>query len=192
MLAAARQQIRNLISSYPLLFIGFGLQDEYVMDALETVLEMFKGNLQPSYALLKKGDSRAAELWKKYSIDVVEFDDYGQPLVDRVTQIRVEATAWSERPGDTDPGPLPIPASYVKWLTDQCADITPFGMSPREGQSVCLQQVYVPPVTMRRLEITDGPSDSVGLQTSKAAGKRARQRLPNLSAGLDTGVGQRC
>jgi len=110
-LAAARQQVRNLISNHPLLFIGFGLYDEYVMDALATVLEMFGGNLRPSYALLKTGDDRAEQLWKKYRITVIAYENHGQPLVDVIKQIRADANALAADPGDGGSGSQPIPAS---------------------------------------------------------------------------------
>ena len=29
------------------------------------------------------------------------------------------------------------PAWYLSWLNEQCADVTPFGMEPAQGQSVC-------------------------------------------------------
>ena len=60
---------------------------DYFIDALATVLEIFKGNLQSSYALLKKGDDRALRFWNDYSIKFIEYEDHGQPLVDLITQI---------------------------------------------------------------------------------------------------------
>ncbi len=149
-LAAAHLKLCSLISTHPLLFVGFGLYDEYVMKALETVLEIFRDNLQPSYALLKKGDDRAEQLWKQYKITVITYEDHGQPLVKLINQIRDAANTPDSVPSLVDNSVQPIPLSYTRWLADQCADITPFGMTPTAGQSVSLQQVYVPPLTTKR------------------------------------------
>ena len=177
-LAAARQQLRNLISNHPLLFIGFGLYDEYVMDALATVLEIFGSNLRPSYALLKKGDDRAEQLWEKYQITVIPYEDHGQPLVDLIKHIRGEANTKAADLGHADRGPQPIPASYFQWLTAQCADITPFGMAPTDGQSVSLSQVYVPPVTMKRIV----HEEHVAADTANASGSVRRRKKKDSNA----------
>jgi hypothetical protein len=131
--AAARLQLRTLIVNHPLLFVGFGLEDAYVMDALATVLEIFGGNLQPSYALLKTGDKRARALWDKHKIQIVEYADYGEPLVELVGELARRVSARPAKRDDLDAGPAVIPPAYIQWLTQQCADITPFGMAPAQG-----------------------------------------------------------
>ena len=177
-LAAAWLQLRSLFANHPLLFVGFGLQDEYVMDAVSTVLEMFGGNLRPSYALLKKGDDRAAALWNKYSISVIEYENHGQQLVDLIADIAAQAKALATNPGISIGSPPPIPPSYIAWLTEQCADITPFGMAPTDGQSVSLSQVYVPPVTMKRIV----NEEHVAADTANASGSVRRRRKKNSNA----------
>ncbi len=169
--AAARQKLRTLIADYPLLFVGFGLQDEYVMDALATMLEMFGGTLRPSYALLKTGDDRARALWDKYNIQVISYADHGDPMVKMVAEM---ARRMNAAPADTQnfaAGPRVIPPAYIQWLTDQCADITPLGMEPDEGQSVCLQQVYVPPLTSRHFA-ADALDEMVRAGRDAGKGKR--------------------
>ncbi|MCY2986686.1 MAG: SUMF1/EgtB/PvdO family nonheme iron enzyme [Planctomycetota bacterium] len=169
--AAARLQLRTLIGNHPLLFVGFGLQDEYVMDALATVLEIFGGNLRPSYALLKTGDDRARLLWDKHKIQVIEYAGHGEPLVERIAEMARRMHAAPTDLPSLPAGPPVIPPAYIQWLTDQCADITPFGMAPVRGQSVCLKQVYVPPLTGRHFA-----DEALGdaLPTGLTTGKRQR------------------
>lgn len=174
--AAAYQQIRTLFINHPLLFIGFGFQDDNVMGALKQMLTAFGKNLQPSYALLKK-DSAPTSLWTEFGIKVVEFEDFGQPLLDKVNAIASAAETRRSSPvsvlGATIEVP-PIPSSYIKWLADQCADITPFGMAPTDGQSVCLQQVYVPPVTTKRINREELATRG-GMSVRHAKGDKVRQ-----------------
>ncbi|MBL7044927.1 MAG: SIR2 family protein, partial [Pirellulaceae bacterium] len=177
--AAARLQLRTLIGNYPLLFAGFGLEDEYVMDALAAVLEIFGGNLRPSYALLKTGDDRARTLWDKHKIRTIEYADYGGPLVELVDEMARRMNAAPADSQNVAAGPPVIPPAYVQWLTDQCADITPLGMEPDEGQSVCLQQVYVPPLTSRRF--VDEELSEV-MQAGRGPGKGNRRRAKKSAA----------
>ena len=139
--AAARLQLRTLIGNHPLLFVGFGLQDEYVMDALATVLEIFGGN--PAAQLRAAQDRR-----RPGAHALGQAQDPGHRVC-RLTVLRWSswltelARQMSARPADGDDlgaGPAVIPPAYIQWLTEQCADITPFGMAPAQGQSVCLQR----------------------------------------------------
>jgi len=177
--SAARLQLRTLIGNYPLLFVGFGLEDQYVMDALATVLEIFGGNLRPSYALLKTGDNRAQTLWDKHKIQTIEYADYGGPLVELVAEMARRMNAAPADSQNVAVGPRVIPPAYIQWLTDQCADITPLGMEPDEGQSVCLQQVYVPPLTSRRF--VDEELSEV-MQAGRGPGKGKRRKRKKSAA----------
>lgn len=182
--AAARLQLRTLIGNHALLFVGFGLEDEYVMDALASVLGIFGGKLRPSYALLKAGDDRARTLWDKHAITVIEYADYGEPLVELVTEIaRRTSAAGPTGAKRAVAGPPVIPAAYVQWLTEQCADITPFGMSPAQGQSVCLQQVYVPPLSSSRPK-ADMPGEVA--DASSSTGRRKRKRRGRQESSIDS------
>ena len=75
------------------------------MDALATVLEIFGGNLRPSYALLKSGDKRARMLWDKHKIQIVEYADYGDPLVELVAELAPRVSAGPAKGDDLDAGP---------------------------------------------------------------------------------------
>ena len=72
--------------------------------------------------------------------------------------------------------PTKIPPTYIEWLTDQCTDIVPFAMEPAQGLSVCLKDVYVPPLTSPRHDRTID-----GLLPDSKGGKR-RQREPKQPA----------
>jgi formylglycine-generating enzyme required for sulfatase activity len=172
--AAARLQLRTLMGNHPLLFVGFGLQDEYVLTALTTVLEIFGGCLRPSYALLKAGDDRARALWDKHRIQVIEYADYGAPLVELLAEFARQVSARPADGDDLGTGPAVIPPAYVEWLTEQCADVTPFGMAPAEGRSVCLRQVYVPLVTRRAVADEDR-------EPLRPAGKRGRRKRKQVA-----------
>ncbi len=185
--AAARLQLRTLIGNHPLLFVGFGLQDEYVMDALATVLEIFGGNLRPSYALLKTGDERARTLWDKHKIYVIEYSDHGEPLVALVAEMARQMNAAPADSQNFAAGPPVIPPAYIEWLTEQCADITPFGMAPTQGKSVCLQQVYVPPLTSRRFDDeqqAEAIAGNVGGKTRKRG--QTKEPVPGADDDVET------
>ena len=76
-------------------------------------------------------------------------------------------------PAETEPATTPteISPSYIEWLKEQCADITPFAMEPAQGLSVCLQDVYIPPLTSRRF---DRMMD--GLLSDSKTGKRGKRK----------------
>ena len=150
--AAAIFRLRDLISRHPLLFIGFGLQDAYVMQAIKNVMEIFKRVLHPSYALLKKGELDAEHVRKEFNIEVIEFDEYSDLTV-LLKALAEQAELKRHAAGNNhDIGPAIVPAAYQEWLRSICDDVTPLGSHPSEGQSVCLQQVYVPLLTTRRFQ----------------------------------------
>ncbi|MEK6258115.1 MAG: SUMF1/EgtB/PvdO family nonheme iron enzyme [Planctomycetota bacterium] len=178
-LAAARLQLGTLIGNHPLLFVGFGLQDEYVMDALATVLEIFGGTLRPSYALLKAGDDRARKLWDDHKIQVIEYADHGQPLVELVTELARRTNAAPPASRDVAAGPRVIPPVYLECLKKQCNDITLLGMESEEVQTVALQQVYVPPLTSRRFDV-EGLGELMPPDRGIKTGKR-RKSSPTMA-----------
>jgi hypothetical protein len=64
----------------PFLYVGFSLSDPYVLQQIADVLRLSKGKGVPSYALMKKGQGNAAALWENYNIQLVEYEDHGEPL----------------------------------------------------------------------------------------------------------------
>ncbi|MFM8727598.1 MAG: SIR2 family protein, partial [Planctomycetaceae bacterium] len=62
-LQAAAQTLNSLFTREPVLFIGFSMSDDYVLDAIEQGLQTFKGYAPPRWALLKREDDRSRKLW---------------------------------------------------------------------------------------------------------------------------------
>ena len=103
-----------------------------------------------NFELQELSDAQSVELRVGRSKDFQSgFDDLVALLRKKcptLTQVDVSA--------DTDPATTPteIPPTYIKWLTKQCGDITPFAMELNQGLSVSLQDVYVPLLTSRRFD----------------------------------------
>ncbi|MEM7391449.1 MAG: SIR2 family protein, partial [Verrucomicrobiota bacterium] len=98
---AALDRLEDLLSQRTLLFIGFGLQDRYVMELIQQVLERFKGFTGKHFALMPKDEADCQALWEKYNIQVIEFEAHGEPLVEQIE--RMAESAFDEQP--------PLPAS---------------------------------------------------------------------------------
>ena len=176
---AAKLQLKGLLTNWTLLFIGFGLEDEYVMDMVVDVYKAFGEATSPHYALKKKGESEAekSRLWNQYNIQVIEFDDYGQPLVDLLQTL---AEGGSPLSGVTIPPNRPVvPPAYTDWLIKDCSkDIELLGLRPKIGHSVTLRNVYVPVVTQNREPQTKMPDDvRFALQHPGSEERRAQYRL---------------
>jgi SIR2-like domain len=75
---AALDRFELLLTDRTLLFIGFGMRDAYVMEVIRRVLARFKG---------QTGEVDQARLWTENSIDVVEYEDHGQPLIDLLDEL---------------------------------------------------------------------------------------------------------
>lgn len=80
---AAMIPMNALLANWTLLFVGFGLQDEYVMQLVGDVLTAFGGATRNHFALMKKGeaDVEIEKLWKEHNLHVIEYHDHGPPLV---------------------------------------------------------------------------------------------------------------
>ncbi len=76
---AAYSRLQQIVLSRQLLFIGFGLADNYVMEMLRDTFKLFDSNLKSSFALMKKGSAEES-LWSDYGIRTIEYEDHGGPL----------------------------------------------------------------------------------------------------------------
>ncbi len=176
---AAKVQLKALLANWTLLFIGFGLEDEYVMDMVVDVYKTFGEATKPHFALKKKGESDAEKSrhWSQFNIQVIEFEDYGQPLVDLLHTL---AEGRSSAPAITIPPNRPVvPPAYIDWLIKDCSkDIELLGLRPKIGHSVTLRNVYVPVVTQNREPQTKKP-DEVGFERQQPGSeeRRAQYRL---------------
>ncbi|MFN9823337.1 MAG: SIR2 family NAD-dependent protein deacylase, partial [Planctomyces sp.] len=69
---AAAQTLNVLFTRTPVLFIGFSMSDDYVLDAISQGLQAFRGYAPPRWALLKRGDNRSRQLWEQFQVRVLE------------------------------------------------------------------------------------------------------------------------
>ena len=81
---SALETLRHIISSKSLLFIGFSLDDEFIINQLNRTIEIFGGNSHEHYVLCKKG-SKPNTLNK--NIKVIEYENHGQPLIDKIKSL---------------------------------------------------------------------------------------------------------
>ena len=87
---AALTTLNSLLMSQTFLFVGYGLNDEYIGSHLRGIQEVFKGHLGPHYILV-----REAELERynehisrdKLPLLAISFPDFGQPLLDLLDEL---------------------------------------------------------------------------------------------------------
>ena len=106
---AALERLRGVVADSVLLFVGFGFQDKYVLEMLRSVLDVFEGNLPPSFALMKS-NSTGCDLWRDYNIETVEYDDHGAPLNHLLTQLsNLAVTTPTSSSSNSPPAPADGP-----------------------------------------------------------------------------------
>ena len=95
-----RRSFAEVFRSRSLLFLGFGLQDPYIMELFSEILETFGPNPFPHYAFVPRAEVDAAFLAQRFNIIAVLYDDHGevpnllhQLNVDLVTQ-RTKTNSW--------------------------------------------------------------------------------------------------
>lgn len=86
---SALETLQTTINTKSLLFIGFSLDDEFVVNQLNRTIEIFGGNGHEHYVLCKKG-SNPNTLNK--NIKVIEYENYGQPLIDKIKSLAPTST----------------------------------------------------------------------------------------------------
>ena len=82
---ASLETLRNTISSKSLLFIGFSLDDEFVINQINRTIEIFGGNTHEHYVLVKAG-SVLKNL--NDNIKVMEYENHGQKLIDKINSLK--------------------------------------------------------------------------------------------------------
>ncbi|MBV9880365.1 MAG: SIR2 family protein [Gemmatirosa sp.] len=86
----ARDVLRGVLTTRPLLFAGFSLRDPDVLAQLRAVLALTEGSGPVHYLLIEASERSAAEqagLLKGDHVQVVTFDGFGAPMVQRLNQI---------------------------------------------------------------------------------------------------------
>src|SRR5262249_4475573 len=82
-----------------MLFIGFSFADEYVSSLLDGLVRNFFGFGGEHFALVHENEmSKAAPLLKNLQVTGIPFSDYGQPLIDALSEIADSAGEAPEAP----------------------------------------------------------------------------------------------
>ncbi len=102
--------LRSTMAVSPLLYVGFSLNDPYVLQQIKLVLRLTDGKGPPSYALMKQGEGDAAALWSSYNIQLIEYADHGQPLAELLREIAARAFGAGALPDGAGRGSLGGPA----------------------------------------------------------------------------------
>jgi vWA-MoxR associated protein C-terminal domain/SIR2-like domain len=92
----ALRVLTDLIATHPMLFVGFSLGDPFLLKQLRRMLALTKRNSPVSYLLVHKGEKNADALLKDFQIQLVEFEDFGQPMLARLNELVVEANPGAE------------------------------------------------------------------------------------------------
>lgn len=102
---SALEQFRGLIANRVLLFIGFSLDDPFVCKQLDYILDVTAKQNPVSFLLMKKGEKDPAEILKRYQVQIIEFEDFGPPMVRAINEL-AEAAWGLDAPGATVAGAL--------------------------------------------------------------------------------------
>jgi hypothetical protein len=81
---SALETLRTTINTKSLLFIGFSLDDEFIVNQLNRTIDIFDGNSHEHYILCKQG-SKPNTLNK--NIKVIEYENHGQDLIDKIKSL---------------------------------------------------------------------------------------------------------
>ncbi len=86
---SALETLRTTINTKSLLFIGFSLDDEFVVNQLNRTIDIFGGNSHEHYVICKQG-SNPNTLNK--NIKVIEYENHGQDLIDKIKSLAQNST----------------------------------------------------------------------------------------------------
>jgi tetratricopeptide (TPR) repeat protein len=81
---SALETLRTTINTKSLLFIGFSLDDEFVVKQLNRTIDIFGGNSHEHYVLCKQGSNLNS---LNNNIKVIEYENHGQDLIDKIKSI---------------------------------------------------------------------------------------------------------
>jgi len=81
---SALETLRHIISSKSLLFIGFSLDDEFVINQLNRTIKIFGGNSHEHYVLCKQGSNQNT---LNKNIKVIEYENHGQDLIEKIKSL---------------------------------------------------------------------------------------------------------
>ena len=107
---AALSILKNIAVTRSLLFIGCSLDDAELLAEINKQNKLFSGNTTPHFALVKKSNESAIqEKLKNTNIKIVTFEDYGQPLIDKIN----EMAAYIKCDDDVSPAQPPTQEEII-------------------------------------------------------------------------------
>ena len=92
---AALETLRSELASYTFLFVGFSLDDAGFGSQLTAISDIFGGHVGPHYALLRAGEKERLQ-GTELPVEPLEFEDFGEPLLEMVRSIAAIAGNGSE------------------------------------------------------------------------------------------------
>lgn len=90
----AFNKFRQLLATRPFLFLGYSLDEPLLRKLLIDVLDMTAKAAPRKYLLLRAGqatDAEKADFRDKYNVEVLEYSNFGAPLIEAINQMGVEA-----------------------------------------------------------------------------------------------------
>ena len=93
----ALRVLSGVIARRPLLFVGFSLGDPFLLNQLRRLLTLTAKNSPVSYLFAKKGEKDPTSLLNEFQIQVVEFDDFGAPMLARLNEFVAIANPAASR-----------------------------------------------------------------------------------------------
>ena len=82
---ASLKLLETIISSKSLLFIGFSLDDPFIVKQLNKIIDIFGGHSPEHYILVKEGN-RVNDL--NGSIKIIEYENHGEPLIETIKSLQ--------------------------------------------------------------------------------------------------------
>ncbi|MBR1124950.1 SIR2 family protein [Bradyrhizobium lablabi] len=86
----AFEQFKGLLKTNPFLFVGFSLTEPVLRKKLDEVMELTERTAPTKYLLLRAGeadDAKKQDFMDRYNVQVVEFADFGDPMVAAIDAI---------------------------------------------------------------------------------------------------------
>ncbi|MEP7384464.1 MAG: SIR2 family protein [Gemmatimonadota bacterium] len=120
----AAQRFEDVLKTHAFLFIGYSLDEPLLRERMEQVRAVTAQAVPMKYLLLRQGEADAAkvaELRDQFGVQVLEFANFGAPLLETVQGMRT--AAW---PGElllSGAGLTPFMAPLVQSLEEACAGV---------------------------------------------------------------------
>ncbi|MDD2781893.1 tetratricopeptide repeat protein, partial [Sulfuricurvum sp.] len=111
---AAYTALLTFLASKSFLFIGYSLDDEFFVNELEKICAIFDGNSSEHYVLLRQGSQLPDKL--KGKIIPISFENYGQPLIDKIKSLIPTTSESIERLPSVTSIPTKNNADYLTSL----------------------------------------------------------------------------